>query len=141
MTQDLIQVDYAEPSVSEDQCVVRSTLGFHATIDRLKREIETLDMGVIHEINPQMLLERGGYSILGARQILFFHPRYAARLLALDPAAFPEIPLKAVVMEGRDGAITVRCRRVESLFKPYPALQELAAELSEKVGKLFATVS
>jgi hypothetical protein len=44
-------------------------------------------MWVLHEINPQMLLARGGVEIGAARQILFFHPAIMARLLAADSSA------------------------------------------------------
>lgn len=54
---------------------------------RLRQAIEAADLWVLHEIDAQMLLRRSGYAIGAARQILFFHSRLMARLLAADPAA------------------------------------------------------
>jgi uncharacterized protein (DUF302 family) len=62
----------------------------------------------LQEIDPQALLSHGGYEIRAARQLLFFHPRFVDRLLAADPAALLEAPLKFVVLELPDGTVTVR---------------------------------
>ena len=90
-------VHYGPVSVPGFQTVVHSRLGFGDTLARLQQALSAHDLWLIHEIDPQMLLARGGYDIAPARQLLFFHPRYAARLLVTDPAAVPEIPLKLVV--------------------------------------------
>ena len=121
---------YAEASNSPHQKVVTSVLGFEATLERLKLALAEQDLWVIHEINPQMLLERGGYSILPARQLLFFHPRYAARLLAGDLNAIAEIPLKLIILQMPDGSVTVRHNDVIVLFERYPKLAALAGELA-----------
>jgi uncharacterized protein (DUF302 family) len=67
-------------------------------VTRLKERIVAADLWVLHEIDPQMLLHRGGYQIGPARQILFFHPRLMSRLLAADTAALLEAPLKFAVI-------------------------------------------
>jgi uncharacterized protein (DUF302 family) len=66
---------------------------------RLRRSIEAADVWLLDEIDPQKLLTRGGYHIPPARQLLFFHPRYMARLLAADPSALVEAPIKFAVQE------------------------------------------
>jgi uncharacterized protein (DUF302 family) len=55
-----------------------------------------------------MLLQRGGNAIGAARQLLFFHPRLIVRLLAANPAALLEAPLKVAVIEPPSGVVTVR---------------------------------
>ncbi|WP_158628793.1 DUF302 domain-containing protein [Dyella choica] len=134
-------VTYAAASHPSHQKVVTSGWDFEATLERLRQGVAEKDMWVIQEINPQMLLERGGYSILPARQLLFFHPRYVARLLATDPSAVAEIPLKLVVMQMPDDSVTVRHNDVESLFGRYPGLAALASELSEISQDLMKTVA
>jgi uncharacterized protein (DUF302 family) len=76
--------------------------------ERLRRAVEAADLWVLHEIDPQALLMRGGYAIEPARQILFFHPRLMARLLAADPTALLEAPLKFALLALPNGTLIVR---------------------------------
>lgn len=140
MTQAMTSVAYAETSNPAHQKVVTSSLNFEMTLECLRQAITEKDLWVIQEINPQMLLARGGYSIWPARQLLFFHPRYAARLLAIDPSAVAEIPLKLIVMQMPDSSVTVRHSDVESLFGRYPGMAALASELSGLSQALMNTV-
>lgn len=90
----------------------------------LRQGIEANDLWVLHEINPQQLLSRGDYSIGAARQILFFHPRLMVRVLAADPAALLEPPLKFAVLALPDGGVSVRWMAPAAAFARYahPAL-------------------
>ncbi|MBV9459518.1 MAG: DUF302 domain-containing protein, partial [Bradyrhizobium sp.] len=87
---------------------------------------------VLHEINPQMLLHRGGYEISPARQILFFHPRLMARLLEADAAALLEAPLKFAVIGFPGGRTQLRWLDPRQAFARYgsTALSELGDELA-----------
>jgi uncharacterized protein (DUF302 family) len=136
----LSNVEYAPASSPQFQSVVVSVLEFEATVARLKQAITDLDLWLINEINPQILLDRGGYAIQSARQLLFFHPRYLVRLLGADPAAVVEIPLKLVVLQMPDGSVSVRHSRVEELLSRYRGMSELAAELAQISSKLVATI-
>jgi uncharacterized protein (DUF302 family) len=140
MTAPLSNVEYAPASSSPFQAVVTSALEFEATITRLKQAIAAMDLWLISEVDPQMFLERGGYAIQPARQLFFFHPRYAVRILGSDPSAFVEIPLKLVVLQMPDGSVTVRCNDVEGLLSRYKDLAGLAAELAEISRNLMMTV-
>ncbi|GLQ90910.1 DUF302 domain-containing protein [Dyella flagellata] len=134
-------VAYAAASNPAHQKIVTSAYHFEATLERLRQAIAERDLWVIQEINPQMLLERSGYSILPARQLLFFHPRYVVRLLAIDPSAVAEIPLKMVVLQMPDGSVTVRHSDVQSLLGRYPGLTALAGELAEISQDLMRVVA
>jgi uncharacterized protein (DUF302 family) len=134
-------VTYAIASSPPMQSVTRSALEVEGTVGRLKQAVAQEQMWLIHEINPQMLLERGGYAIEPARQLLFFHPRYVARLLASDPAALVEIPLKLVVMQTPDGAVSVSHNDVMCLFGRYPGVAEVAQELAHLVKRIVLTVA
>jgi len=87
---------------------------------------------VLNEINPQMLLARGGYEIEPARQILFFHPDLMARVLAADPSALLEVPLKFAVIGLPEGGVTIRWQDVAHVFARYgnPRLAMLGRELA-----------
>jgi len=120
---------------------VGSRLPFQETIDHLKGAIEAEDLWLIHEIDPQMFLQRAGFSSLGLRQLLFFHPRYLVRLLEGNPGALVEVPLKLVILEMPDGKVTVR--RPEPLVSIgcYPGMGALAAELDGICMRLISTIS
>lgn len=101
-------------------------------VARLREAIEAADLWVLHEIDPQALLQKGGYAIGPARHILFFHPRLMARLLAADPAALIEAPMKFSVLELPDGAVTLRWNDPAAAFARYgnAALADLGQELA-----------
>jgi uncharacterized protein (DUF302 family) len=102
-------------------------------VDRFRAEIAAEDLLVLHEIDPQAILARSGFDIGPARQILFFHPKFMARLLAADPSALLEAPLKFALIERADRVtVTIRWMEPAASFGRYgsPELQELGEELS-----------
>ncbi|SDR12457.1 Uncharacterized conserved protein, DUF302 family [Rhizobiales bacterium GAS191] len=109
-------------------------------VARLRNAIIADDLWVLHEIDPQAVLRRAGYAIAAARQILFFHPRFMARILAADPAALLEAPLKFAILELPGGGVSLRWLDPAVAFGRYrsPALdilgQELAAICERIVG-------
>lgn len=107
---------------------------------RARRAIAAADLWIIHEIDTQMLLERAGHRIAGIRQILYFHPRLMIRLLAGDPTALPEVPLRLAIREVAPRRIELRSPDPAVTLAGHPALAELAAELSRlSAGILTAT--
>lgn len=108
----------------------------------LRTEIELADLWVLNEIDPQMLLARGGFAIRPARQLLFFHPRYVARLLAADPAALVEAPLKFVLASLPDGTVALRWNDPAMAFGRYgdPRLIELGADLAASCDRIVGAV-
>lgn len=136
----LAAVAYAPAPVPPFQIEVASTLDFDATVARLKQALAEQDLWLIAEIDPRMLLARGGYAIRATRQLLFFHPRYMVRLLGADPNALVEAPLKLVVMQLADGSVSVRCTDAEAAFGRYTHLGALAAELATCCRTLLLSV-
>lgn len=72
---------------------------FEAVVASVKTAIGDSDFWLLHEIDPQSLLAKGGYAIAPTRQLLFFHPDYMVRILSAVPAALLEAPLKFAVMD------------------------------------------
>ena len=140
MSETITTVVYGSRPTPEFQHLVVSRFSFEETIERLKRVLDSENLWLVHEIDPQMLLQRGGYRIHATRQLLFFHPRYMARLLALDPNALIEAPLKLVIMQMPDGSVTLRYQDVTLLFTRYVALEVLATEFTEIYQRLVASV-
>jgi uncharacterized protein (DUF302 family) len=98
----------------------------------LHSSIVDAGLWVLHEIDVQALLKRGGYAVAALHQILFFHPRFMARLLAADPAALLEVPLKFALRETAGGRVVLRWTDPAIAFSRYenPALTDLGLELS-----------
>jgi uncharacterized protein (DUF302 family) len=109
--------------------VVAGLTDVDATVARLVRAIDAEGLLLVHAIDPQRILAASGYEIPPIRQLLFFHPRYMARLLGVDPAAVIEVPLKLVVQSTPDGGVTVRFADPRRTLGAYPGLGALASEL------------
>jgi uncharacterized protein (DUF302 family) len=118
-----------------------SRLPFQETIAHLKGAIESEELWLIHEIDPQLLLGRAGYSSLGLRQLLFFHPRYLVQLLEADPRALVEVPLKLVVLELPDGKVAVSRPEILVSIGSYSKMGALAGELDGICKRLVSTIS
>lgn len=120
------------PAAASFQRALACTLPVEEIVTRLKERIVAADLWVLHEINPQMLLHRGGYDIGPARQILFFHPRLMSRLLAADSAALLEAPLKFAIIGFPAGRTELRWLDPRKAFARYgsPTLATLGDELA-----------
>jgi uncharacterized protein (DUF302 family) len=130
----MIPISCSEPGkmAAGFQNVRVSKAPFEEVIWRLRDAIEAADFWVLQEINSKMLLKRGGYGASPVRQILFFHPRFMARILEADSAAVLEAPLKIAVLELTGGVIQVRWADPAALFARYgnAHLAELGRELA-----------
>lgn len=137
-----ISIAYAAdgPVKAGRQVVIISTLDFERTSAALEAAIAAEDLWVLTKVETQMLLAKGGYAIRPLRQILFFHPRYMARLLASNPAAIVEVPLKLVVMAGPDGVVSVRYPDIRAALDNYSGLTDLAADLAAALDRITSHV-
>jgi uncharacterized protein (DUF302 family) len=111
------------------------------TVARLKAEIAARDLWVLAELNPQMLLAKGGYAIQPARQIFYFHPRFMARLLAANADAIVEAPLKFVVLSPESGPVTVRHPDIIAAFSGYAGMTPLAQDLASVTAEIAAAAT
>ena len=116
----------------------RCALSVAEIVPRLRTAIEKADLWVLHEIDPQMLLRRGGYSIDAARQILFFHPRFVVAMLQADPASLLEAPLKLAIIERPDGSSDLRWQDPAAAFLRYgnAALADVGRELAATCDRI-----
>lgn len=132
-------VGYGE-AIADFQHARVSTLPFEDVLTRLRSAIETAGLWVLHEIDPQKVLERGGHVIDPARQILFFHPDLMVRLLQANQAALLEAPLKLAVLQQPDGSVTIRWFDPAAAFARYrnPVLAELGQDLARRCARIVA---
>jgi uncharacterized protein (DUF302 family) len=125
---ELVQYGVSRPTTG--QRVLESRFAFEATIARLERAIVARELWVVAALDPQLLTRRAGFELLPARQLLFFHPRFVARILAANPSALVEAPLKIVVLELPDGSVRVHAPDPRSAFTHYDGLASLGDELA-----------
>jgi uncharacterized protein (DUF302 family) len=127
-------------AVAAFQHAQTTALPFEAALTRLRQAIEAAGLWVLHEIDPQAVLQRGGYDIGPARQILFFHPDLMTSLLQANPAAMLEAPLKFAVMQQPDGHTTIRWHDPAPAFGRYgnPVLTGMGQDLASRCTQIFA---
>jgi uncharacterized protein (DUF302 family) len=119
-----------------------TAIPFEAALARVRQAIEAAGLWVLHEIDPQAVLQRGGYEIGPARQILFFHPDLMVRLLQANPAALLEAPLKLAVLRQPDGHTMIRWHDPAAAFGRYgnPILTEMGQNLASRCGQIVAAI-
>ena len=134
-------VVYAE-AVAAFQHARTTILPFESVLVRLRQAIEAAGLWVLHEIDPQKVLQRGGHAIDPARQILFFHPDLMVRLLQANPAALLEAPLKLAVMQRPDGTVTIRWHDPVAAFARYdnPVLAKMGQELASRCDEIVTAI-
>ena len=132
-----------ETRAPEGNISLHSPLGFEPTLAALRQAIVDAEMMVLHEIDTQAIVRRGGIEIPGVRQILYFHPRYMKRVVETDPRAIIEAPLKFVVREvpAEAGAVEVNFWRPALLFGRYEGLEPLAQELEEVAARVASVLA
>jgi uncharacterized protein (DUF302 family) len=139
---ELLPVAYAEPLAPlPSKGFQVSAFPFEETLERLRTALREEDLWLIHEIDPQMIVKRGGYLIGPTRQLLFFHPRFMVQLLHGNPHALVEVPMKVAITEWPDGRVSVRHPEIESALAAYPGLASLGSELDGIYQRLMARIS
>jgi uncharacterized protein (DUF302 family) len=110
-----------------------STRGFDEVVETLRKQIVGAGLRVLQEIDPQKAVQGIGQSIGGSRLIFFFHPQLVVRVLEMDWSAMVEAPLKLLVTELPEGAVSVRMADPAVAFGRYgnPALAGFGREMAE----------
>ncbi len=104
---------------------------FQTVAEALERAITEEKMGVVCHANAQCGAATRGVTIKGNQVLMVFRPDFAVRLLAADPSAGFEAPIRIYLYENADGTATVSYLAPSAVFAPYrnPAVQAIAAEL------------
>ena len=113
---------------------------FDETVEILRGAIVAADMMILHEIDTQAIVARGGIEISGVRQLLYFHPRWMKIVVATAPDAVIEAPLKFVIRETENGTIC-NYHRPSQTFGRYAGLEEMARELDAIARRIAASLA
>ena len=96
---------------------VRSS--FQDVVTTLKKSIEDHKMALVCEADAQKGAAARGVKIRGNRVLMVFRNDFAVRLLAADPDAGLEAPIRIYVHENADGTTTISYRTPTVVFAPY----------------------
>ena len=77
------------------------------TIDSLKRVIEDRGFTVFNVIDHSGVAERAGVQMPDSKLVMFGKPAVGAAVMVVAPLAALDIPLKVLVWEDRNGAVSV----------------------------------
>lgn len=114
------------PALAQDgRITVKSTAPFGRVAEALERAVADEKMGLVCHANAQRAAAGRGVTIKGNQVLMVFRNDFAVRLLAADPAAGFEAPIRVYVYENPDGTATVSYpspdRRLRALSAPWSA--------------------
>lgn len=91
---------------------------------------------LLHEIDTQAIVAKHGVSIPPLRQLLFFEPTYIAQIMANDPLAINDIPLKLVLQELDAQTTQLSFKNPVGSLQDYGLEPAMAAEMLERVKRI-----
>ena len=115
----------------ESRVTVKSTAPFARVAEALERAVTDEKMALVCHANAQRAAAGRGVTVKGNQVLMVFRNDFAVRLLAVDPAAGFEAPIRIYVYENGDGTATVSYLPPSVVFAPYrhPEVQAVAREL------------
>jgi uncharacterized protein (DUF302 family) len=110
----------------EGRITAVSRAPFQKVAEALERAIAEEKMGLVCQANAPR-----GVTIKGNQVFMVFRPDFAVRLLAADPRAGFEAPIRIYLDENPDGTATVSYLPPSAVFASYrnPEVQAIGAEL------------
>ena len=109
------------------------------TIDGLRRLIADRDFTVFNVIDHSGVAERAGVQMPDSKLVMFGKPTVGAAVMLAAPLAALDIPLKVLVWENRNGAVSVsynspgflaeRHHLEGQLHAPFDAVESIVEEL------------
>ncbi|WP_421802721.1 DUF302 domain-containing protein [Flagellimonas sp.] len=120
--------------------VIRQTVPvpFGQLYGALKKRIVDHGFLLLHEIDTQAIVAKHGVSIPQLKQLLFFEPKYIAEIMANDPLAINDIPLKLVLQEIDAHTTQLSFKNPVGSLQDYGLKPEMAAELLKRVQGILA---
>jgi len=116
----------------------RLPLPFGQVYSTLKQRITDHGFLLLHEIDTRAIVAKHGITIPPLRQLLFFEPQYIAQIMAGDPLAINDIPLKLVLQEVDAHTTQLSFKNPVGSLQDYGLDPTMAAELLERVQGIVA---
>lgn len=104
---------------------------FQKVAEALEQAVAEQKMALVCHANAQAGAAARGVKIKGNQVLMVFRNDFAVRLLAADPRAGFEAPIRIYVHENPDGTATVSYLPPSAVLAPYPhpEVKKVAAEL------------
>ena len=124
----------------EGRVTAVSKAPFQTVARALEQAVADKKMGLVCHANAQRGAAARGVRIKGNQVLMVFRNDYAVRLLAADPAAGFEAPIRIYLSENSDGTATLTYIKPSAIFRPYaqPEVGKVAAELDPIFEKIVA---
>jgi uncharacterized protein (DUF302 family) len=121
----------AAGSAQEARVTAVSRAPFAKVAEALERSIADQKMALVCHANARAGAAARGVAIKGNQVMMVFRNDFAVRLLAADPAAGFEAPIRIYLHENPDGTATVSYLPPSVIFASYPsaAVRAVGAEL------------
>ncbi len=122
---------YAPAHAQDGRRTLVSRAPFPQVAEALEKAILEEKLALVCHANAQRGAAARGVSIRGNQVLMVFRNDFAVRLLAAEPAAGFEAPIRIYLYENPDGTATVTYRPPSVVFAPYahPGVQAGAGEL------------
>jgi len=120
------------PALAQDgRVTATSRAPFPKVAEALEKAVTDHKMALVCHANAQRGAAGRGVTIKGNQVLMVFRNDFAVRLLAAEPQAGFEAPIRIYVYENADGTATVSYAPPSAVFAPYkhPAVKAIAAEL------------
>ena len=120
------------PALAQDgRITATSRVPFQKVAEALEKAVADQKMAVVCHANAQRGAAGRGVTIKGNQVLMVFRNDFAVRLLAAEPQAGFEAPIRIYVYENVDGTATVTYVPPSAVFAPYkhPEVKAVAAEL------------
>lgn len=120
------------PAWGQDRRITAvSRTPFSKVAAALEEAIAEARMALVCHANAQRGAAARGVQMRGNQVLMVFRNDFALRLIAADPAAGFEAPIRIYIYENPDGTATVSYAPPSAVFAPYrhPEVQAVAAEL------------
>ena len=120
-----------QSAAQDGRITVKATAPFGRVAEALERAVTDEKMALVCHANAQRGAAGRGVTIKGNQVLMVFRNDFAVRLLAADPAAGFEAPIRIYVYENPDGTATVSYIPPSAVFAPYrhAEVQTIAREL------------
>jgi uncharacterized protein (DUF302 family) len=120
------------PALAQDgRIIATSRAPFAKVAEALEKAVAEHKMALVCHANAQRGAAGRGVTIRGNQVLMVFRNDIAVRLLAAEPQAGFEAPIRIYVYENADGTATVIYVPPSAVFAPYkhPEVKAVAAEL------------
>ncbi len=133
-----VVVSVTPVGAQEARLTVLAHAPFAKVAEALERAVTEEKMALVCHANAQRGAAARGVTIKGNQVLMVFRNDLAVRLLAADPAAGFEAPIRIYVYENADGTATVSYLPPTAVFAAYrhPDVQAVARELEPIFKKI-----